>query len=67
MNPRTGKALDVGKTGLEPPGNAKGNDKFFEKGILRAMESDHVANGQAREVKVIGNGHCHSKSFPISA
>ncbi|KAF5316200.1 hypothetical protein D9619_006271 [Psilocybe cf. subviscida] len=57
-NPRTGKTLDVGKTGLEPPGNAKGNDQFFEKGILRAMESDHVAN-QAREVKVIGNGHCH--------
>ncbi|KDR80533.1 hypothetical protein GALMADRAFT_90903 [Galerina marginata CBS 339.88] len=59
MNPRTGRALDVGITGQEPAGNAKHNDGFFEKGILKAMESDHIANRNAHEVKVIGNGHCH--------
>ena len=58
MNPATGKPLDVGATGLEPPGNAKNSDGFFEKGILKAMESSNVAN-HAHEVKVIGNGHCH--------
>ncbi|KAF9005947.1 Metallo-dependent phosphatase-like protein [Cyathus striatus] len=56
---RTDKPLDVGISGQEQRGNAKGNDGFFEKGILKAMESDHRAAGQAHEVKVIGNGHCH--------
>ncbi|PPQ90772.1 hypothetical protein CVT25_010161 [Psilocybe cyanescens] len=59
MNPSTGRALDVGISGQEPPGNAKNNDGFFEKGILKAMESDHVSNRNAHEVKAIGNGHCH--------
>lgn len=60
MNPSTGKKLDVGISGQEPQGNAKNNDGFFEKGILQAMESEHVSNRNAHEVKVIGNGHCHS-------
>jgi len=62
MNPSTGKPLDIGTTGLEPPGNAKKSDGFFEKGILKAMESSNVAN-HAHEVKVIGNGHCHGMTF----
>ena len=62
MNPATGKPLDVGATGLEPPGNAKNSDGFFEKGILKAMESSNVAN-HAHEVKVIGNGHCHGMTL----
>jgi len=57
-NPSTGKPLDVGTTGLEPAGNAKKGDGFFEKGLMKAMESSNVANN-AHEVKVIGNGHCH--------
>ncbi|KAJ7043577.1 Metallo-dependent phosphatase-like protein [Mycena alexandri] len=54
----TGRALDIGISGLETKGNAKGNDGLFEKGILKAMESDHVSSN-VREVKVIGHGHCH--------
>ncbi|KAJ7180636.1 Metallo-dependent phosphatase-like protein [Mycena filopes] len=54
----TGRALDIGITGLETKGDAKGNDGLFEKGILKAMESDHVSNN-VQEVKVIGHGHCH--------
>ncbi|KAJ7760525.1 Metallo-dependent phosphatase-like protein [Mycena metata] len=54
----TGRALDIGISGLEEKGNAKGNDGLFEKGILKAMESDHV-NSNVREVKVVGHGHCH--------
>jgi len=59
MSPRTGRPLDVGVSGQEPPGHAKKNGGLFEKGIQQAMESEHVANGNAHEVKVIGNGHCH--------
>ncbi|KIM44481.1 hypothetical protein M413DRAFT_442454 [Hebeloma cylindrosporum] len=59
MNPSTGKPLDVGISGQEPHGNAKNSDKFFENGILKAMESEHVGHENAQEVKVIGNGHCH--------
>lgn len=59
MNPSNGRKLDVGISGQEPPGNAKKSDGFFEKGILRAMESQHVSNRNAPEVKVVGNGHCH--------
>ncbi|KAF8892061.1 Metallo-dependent phosphatase-like protein [Infundibulicybe gibba] len=58
-DPRTNKALDVGASGQEQPGNAKHNDGFFENGILKAMESDHTGKGHALEVKVVGNGHCH--------
>ncbi|KAG6891215.1 hypothetical protein C0995_008467 [Termitomyces sp. Mi166 len=58
-DPRTHDALDVGIHGQEPPGNAKGNAGFYENGILKAMESEHVGKGNALEVKVIGNGHCH--------
>jgi len=63
MNPSTGKPLDVGITGMEPHGNAKNSAKFFENGILKAMESEHVSHTNAQEVKVIGNGHCHSAWF----
>jgi len=62
MNPLTGKPLDVGISGQEAPGNAKHNDGFFEKGVLKALESEHVAAGRVPEVKVIGNGHRHSTS-----
>ena len=60
LNPETGKPLDVGISGQEHPGNAKGNAGFFEKGVLKALESDHTASRNIPEVKVIGNGHDHS-------
>jgi hypothetical protein len=62
MNPLTGKPLDVGISGQELAGNSKHNDGFFEKGVLKALESEHVAAGRVPEVKVIGNGHSHSMS-----
>ena len=64
-DPQTGKPLDVGIHDLEEPGAAKKQDGFFHKGILQAMESEHVSN-TAREVKVIANGHCHRKSLSLS-
>lgn len=51
----------MGLHGLESAGNAKKSDGFFEKGILKALESDHITN-TIQEVKVIGNGHCHGMS-----
>jgi hypothetical protein len=51
----------VGLHDLESAGNAKKSDGFFEKGILKALESDHITN-TIQEVKVIGNGHCHGMS-----
>ena len=66
MDTRTGARLDVGLHNLEPKGSAKKNEGFFEKGLLKAMESDHLAGGNAREVKVIGNGHCHSACSSLS-
>lgn len=62
VDSRTGKPLDVGHHGLEGPGNAKKQAGFFHKGILSALETDHRAGGNAKEVKVIANGHCHRKS-----
>ena len=67
MDPRSGRLLDVGITGQENPGNAKGNDEFFENGILKALESDHTSHTDIPEVKVIGNGHCHCKYRPTTA
>lgn len=61
-NPSTGKPLDFGTTGLEAAGNAKKSDGFFAKGVMKAMENSNVANN-VREVKVIGNGHCHGVIF----
>ncbi|KIY53010.1 Metallo-dependent phosphatase [Fistulina hepatica ATCC 64428] len=55
----TGRRLDVGISGLEMQGNAMGSDSFFEKGVLRAMESQHTGKGAAHEVKAVANGHCH--------
>jgi hypothetical protein len=34
---------------------------MFEKGLLKALESEHRAGGVIPEVKVVANGHCHSK------
>jgi hypothetical protein len=59
-DPITKVPLDVGIHGLEPHGSAKKQDGFFHKGVLQAMENDHVPGATAREVKVIANGHCHS-------
>ena len=64
-DPRTGKKLDVGIHGLEPTGNAKGSDGFFEKGLLQALESEHVSSEGVIEVKVVANGHSHCKHFPL--
>jgi hypothetical protein len=61
VDPRTHVPLDVGIHGNEPPGASKTNGGFFEKGLLKAMESDHVAVGNRHEVKVVGNGHCHGE------
>ncbi|KIK09009.1 hypothetical protein K443DRAFT_672049 [Laccaria amethystina LaAM-08-1] len=58
IDSQTKKPLDVGLHDLESAGNAKKSDGFFEKGILKALESDHITN-TIQEVKVIGNGHCH--------
>ncbi|GLB41788.1 putative calcineurin-like phosphoesterase [Lyophyllum shimeji] len=58
-DPRTHKPLDVGIHDLEQPGNAKGTAGFFEMAVLQTPENDHVGKGNATEVKVIGNGHCH--------
>jgi len=58
-DPETGQRLDFGISGQETNGNANTNDGFFEKGILRAYESDRSTNRGVPEVKVIGNGHCH--------
>jgi len=62
IDPQTGKPLDVGISGLEGKGSAKGNDGFFEKGLMSALESNHRAMGGYREVKVIANGHSHRTS-----
>lgn len=61
VNINTGARLDVGLEGLETNRAAKKNEGFFEKGLLQAMESDHTAGGNAREVKVVANGHAHSE------
>lgn len=59
INTATGATLDIGLSDLEKSGAAKKNEGFFEKGLLKAMESDHLAGGNAREVKVVANGHSH--------
>lgn len=58
---RTGQLLDIGLHGLEGSGAAKKSDGFFEKGLKQALESDHVTGDGIPEVKVVANGHCHSK------
>lgn len=60
INPNTGRPLDTGIHDIEENGSAKKQDGFFHKGLLQALESDHRAGGNAREVKVVSNGHCHS-------
>ncbi|KAI0832144.1 Metallo-dependent phosphatase [Trametes gibbosa] len=59
VDPATGRSLDIGEHDLEAPGSSKRQEGFFHKGILQASESDHRASGQASEVKVVANGHCH--------
>jgi len=66
IDPRTHRPLDVGIHGDERPGAAKTNGGFFENGLLKAYESDHVASATRHEVKVVGNGHCHSKIHYIN-
>ena len=61
IDPKTGLPLDIGIHDLEGKGSANSSDGFFDKGIMQAFESDHAAAGTLKEVKVIGNGHCHSK------
>jgi hypothetical protein len=61
VDTRTNKPLDVGIHGEEQPGSSKTNGGFFENGLQKALESDDVAAGDNLEVKVVGNGHCHSK------
>ena len=62
IDPTTGKPLDVGISGIEGKGSAKGNAGFFEKGLMSALESNHLARGVYREVKVVANGHSHGAS-----
>ena len=50
----------MGISDLEGKGSAKGNDGFFDKGLMTALESNHRAGGVYQEVKVVANGHCHS-------
>jgi hypothetical protein len=66
-DPRTGRLLDVGTSDMEKQGSAKKSDGFFEKGLLRALETQHRGAGGTPEVKVVGNGHCHGKGhFALS-
>lgn len=64
VDPNTGRPLDVGLHDLEGQGSARKQDGFFHKGLLQALESDHRAGGNAKEVKVVSNGHCHGQSLP---
>ena len=57
---RTGKPLDIGQHNNEKSGSAKKNGGFFEKGLMKALESDHISRTSVSEVKVVGNGHSHS-------
>ncbi|KII85910.1 hypothetical protein PLICRDRAFT_115182 [Plicaturopsis crispa FD-325 SS-3] len=59
VDPFSGRRLDIGLHDTEPRGSAKKNDGFFEKGLLKAYESEHLSGGGVHEVKVVGNGHCH--------
>jgi hypothetical protein len=52
------KKLDVGEQ-LDPPGNPKKNEGFFEKALMKATENDMGG----REVKVVANGHSHCRSL----
>ena len=62
MDPLTDEPLDVGISGQETPGSSKYNEGFFEKGVLKALESDDLSAGRVPEVKVIGNGHDHGRT-----
>jgi len=46
---------------MEGSGSAKKNAGFFEKGLLRALETPHRGARGIPEVKVVGNGHQHGK------
>lgn len=63
---RTGLPLDIGISGLEESGAAKKSDGMFENGLLRALETDHRGASAIPEVKVVANGHCHSKSHQVA-
>lgn len=53
---RTGLPLDSGLRGNEM-GAAKMNDGFFERVLLSVIENNHMARGNAFEVKFVGNGY----------
>ena len=57
----TGQRLDFGLHNLEKGKAAKKNEGFFEKGLLKAMESEHRSGRNVTEVKAVGNGHAHCK------
>ena len=61
VDPASGRPLDVGVSGLEGKGSASKSDGMLKKGLLAATESEHRGAGSAPEVKVVGNGHCHSE------
>ena len=61
VNPDNGYPLDIGLHSLENPGAAKTNSGMFANGLLKATESDHTGSRGIPEVKVVGNGHCHSR------
>lgn len=61
VHPDTGSLLNVGLHSIENPGAAKTNGGMFSKGLLQATESPHTGNRGIPEVKVVGNGHCHSE------
>ena len=50
---------------MDEDGAAKKNGGVFENGLLKAYESEHVAGGSLREVKVVANGHSHSTSSAV--
>lgn len=50
----------MGLSDLEGKGSANGNDGFFEKGLMNALESNYRTGRVYREVKVVANGHSHS-------
>lgn len=62
IDPRTGQPLDIGTSDLEKKGSAKKTEGFFEKGLLRSLETQHRGAGGIPEVKVVGNGHSHGKA-----
>ena len=62
IDTKTDLPLNIGIHDVEESGASKGNDGFFDKGILQAFETDQRTRGTLKEVKVIANGHQHGSS-----